>query len=66
MIDFCSTRTHHLPQPIFEIIFDCGTSDFFLTVNRNLHQKLLDNKIDHDYIERPGGHNDAYWRNRDR
>ena len=45
------------------LIFDCGTSDFFLTVNRNLHQKLLDKKIDHDYIERPGGHNGAYWRN---
>jgi len=46
-----------------KIIFDCGTSDFFLTVNRDLHQKLLDKKIDHDYIERPGGHNGQYWRN---
>ena len=44
-------------------IFDCGTSDFFLPVNRNLHQKLLDKKIDHDYIERPGGHNHDYWNN---
>ena len=46
-----------------KIIFDCGTSDFFITVNRDLHQKLLDKKIDHDYTERPGGHNGAYWRN---
>jgi len=46
-----------------KLIFDCGTDDFFLTVNRQLHQKLLDLKIDHDYIERPGGHNNAYWRN---
>ena len=46
-----------------KIIFDCGVSDFFLQVNRSLHQKLLDKKIDHDYIERPGGHNGAYWRN---
>ena len=46
-----------------KLIFDCGVSDFFLTVNRNLHQKLLDKKIDHDYIERPGGHNRDYWRN---
>jgi S-formylglutathione hydrolase FrmB len=45
------------------LIFDCGTSDFFLTVNRNLHQKLLDKKIDHDYTERPGGHNPDYWKN---
>ena len=45
------------------IIFDCGTSDFFLDVNRNLHQKLLEMKIDHDYIERPGGHDWLYWNN---
>jgi len=45
------------------IIFDCGFSDFFLAANRSLHQKLLDKKIDHDYIERPGSHNGAYWRN---
>jgi S-formylglutathione hydrolase FrmB len=45
------------------LIFDCGVDDFFLTVNRALHQKLLDKKIDHDYIERPGGHNSAYWQN---
>ena len=46
-----------------KIIFDCGVSDFFLTVNRNLHQKLLGKKIDHDYTERPGAHNSAYWHN---
>ena len=45
------------------LIFDCGTSDFFLTVNRNLHQKLLTRKISHDYTERPGGHDEPYWRN---
>jgi len=26
-----------------------------------LHQKLLNLKIDHDYTERPGGHNKEYW-----
>ncbi len=45
------------------LIFDCGTDDFFLTVNRQLHQKLLENKIDHDYTERPGGHDSKYWNN---
>lgn len=45
------------------IIFDCGVSDFFIDVNRSLHQLLLANKIDHDYTERPGGHNKAYWGN---
>jgi S-formylglutathione hydrolase FrmB len=45
------------------IIFDCGLEDFFLQVNRNLHNKLVIMKIDHDYIERPGGHNKVYWKN---
>ncbi len=45
------------------LIIDCGVQDFFIQVNRNLHQKLLDLKIDHDYIERPGAHNNAYWKN---
>lgn len=46
-----------------KIIFDCGVNDFFIQVNRNLHQKLLDKKIDHDYTERPGEHNWPYWNN---
>lgn len=45
------------------LIFDCGLSDFFLNVNRAMHQKLLDKKIPHDYTERPGNHNAAYWGN---
>jgi S-formylglutathione hydrolase FrmB len=45
------------------IMVDCGIEDFFLQVNRNLHQKLIDKKIDHDYIERPGGHDWNYWNN---
>ena len=45
------------------IRLDIGTSDFFLKVNRALHQKLLDMGIHHEYTERPGGHTWAYWRN---
>jgi S-formylglutathione hydrolase FrmB len=45
------------------LIFDCGIDDFFLPGNRSLHQKLMEKKIDHDYIERPGGHNQQYWHN---
>lgn len=44
-----------------QIIFDCGYGDFFLAVNRALHQKLLQKKIPHDYTERPGAHTSAYW-----
>lgn len=46
-----------------KLVIDCGTEDFFLTVNRNLHQKLLTHKIEHDYTERPGAHNKKFWGN---
>lgn len=45
------------------IIFDCGTDDFFFDVNERLHRQLLDDKIPHDYISRPGNHSHPYWRN---
>ncbi len=45
------------------MIIDCGTDDFFLVVNRELHQTLLDKNIPHDYTERPGSHNWDYWNN---
>lgn len=45
------------------MIIDCGVNDFFITVNRQLHEKMLELKINHDYIERPGVHNNEYWRN---
>lgn len=45
------------------IIFDCGESDFFLNVNKDLHNRLLARKINHDFITRPGGHNGNYWSN---
>ena len=45
------------------IIFDCGVDDFFIKENRLLHQKMLDLKIPHDYIERTGEHNREYWTN---
>lgn len=45
------------------IMVDCGTSDFFFEVNRNFHLKMLELKIPHDYIERPGNHSWTYWSN---
>ncbi|WP_343743677.1 alpha/beta hydrolase family protein [Chitinophaga sp.] len=45
------------------MIIDCGVKDFFIDVNRALHQKLLERGIDHDYIERPGQHDWDYWAN---
>lgn len=46
-----------------KLIIDCGLGDFFLDVNRALHQKLMAMNIEHDYIERPGKHDKAYWSN---
>jgi S-formylglutathione hydrolase FrmB len=43
------------------ISIDCGTDDFFIGVNRALHEKLLSKRISHDYTERIGGHNWNYW-----
>jgi len=45
------------------LIIDCGYEDFFFEVNNNFHTRLLENKIDHDYLVRPGGHNSGYWNN---
>ena len=46
-----------------KLTFDCGTYDFLVIPNRNLHQKMLKLGIEHDYAERPGIHNAVYWRN---
>lgn len=45
------------------LIFDCGTEDFFYRVNVNLHEKLLERNIPHDFISRQGGHTWEYWNN---
>lgn len=46
-----------------EIIIDCGSDDFFIDVNNNLHNELLRRGINHDYTIRPGEHNNLYWKN---
>jgi S-formylglutathione hydrolase FrmB len=55
--------TYLLTANTLKIIIDCGSEDFFYTVNKNLHQKLLENNISHDFISRPGKHDSAYWGN---
>lgn len=52
-----------LENGVLNITIDCGVDDFFYEINNNLHQLLLDNKVDHDYTVRPGGHSHSYWRN---
>ncbi len=45
------------------LIFDCGTDDFLVEPNRELHRRLVFNNTPHDYSERPGGHSWPYWEN---
>ena len=50
------------PKDSIAIIMDSGTEDFIVEMSRMAHKKMLDLKIPHDYIERPGKHDWAYWR----
>jgi S-formylglutathione hydrolase FrmB len=52
-----------LQKSAIPLIIDCGTGDFFLEVNRAMHQSLLEAKVAHEYTERPGEHNRDYWSN---
>ncbi len=45
------------------LIIDCGVDDFLLQANRTLNSNLLEAGVPHDYIERPGAHDWAYWSN---
>ncbi|MEJ0056593.1 MAG: alpha/beta hydrolase family protein [Bacteroidota bacterium] len=46
-----------------KLIIDCGVDDYLIKINRELHQRLVDNKTPHDYTERPGSHTWQYWQN---
>lgn len=54
---------HLLTPNSLSLIIDCGSEDFFYKVNVNLHDKLLERNIPHDFTSRPGGHNWPYWNN---
>ncbi len=56
-------QLHKIHAGKLQIMIDCGTGDFFYQVNKALHEKLLYLNIPHDYLERPGVHNGAYWNN---
>ena len=55
--------SHQLIGTKSNIIIDCGVDDFFIEPNRELHKKLLELNIKHEYIERPGAHTWEYWDN---
>jgi S-formylglutathione hydrolase FrmB len=43
------------------LIIDCGVDDFLIETNRQMHSLLMEKKIAHEYIERPGAHTWNYW-----
>jgi S-formylglutathione hydrolase FrmB len=43
------------------LIIDCGVDDFLIETNRQIHSLLMEKKIAHEYIERPGAHTWPYW-----
>lgn len=57
------TAAESLADGELAIVFDCGYDDFFFEVNRRLHELLRRKGVKHDYIVRPGGHDNAYWGN---
>lgn len=43
------------------LIFDCGTSDFFFDVNNALDALMTEKGIRHIYLTSPGAHTAEYW-----
>lgn len=50
-----------LQKAAMPLLIDCGVDDFFMPDNRDMHQRLLEAGVPHEYTERPGEHNAAYW-----
>jgi len=44
-----------------KLIFDCGNNDFFLDVNNNFRQELVNLNIPHQYNIFEGSHDWIYW-----
>ncbi len=55
--------THLMENNLIPMIIDCGVDDFLIEANRLLNKRLRERNVPHDYIERPGAHNWAYWQN---
>lgn len=56
-------QLHRISDGDLALMVDCGSEDFFLEVNKDLHQRLLQRGIKHDFTVRPGGHDNTYWNN---
>jgi S-formylglutathione hydrolase FrmB len=56
------TTIQNIPPHPVALLIDCGVTDMFIEGNRKLHARMLELKIPHEYIERPGGHSWQYWK----
>jgi S-formylglutathione hydrolase FrmB len=60
----CVVSLIYLLKPnALALTFDCGYDDGMYSGNQELHEKLMERKIPHDYTVRPGGHSWEYWGN---
>jgi len=50
-----------IQEGFMPILIDCGYDDFFIDINRTLHNRLIEKNVPHTYIEKPGGHSWVYW-----
>lgn len=58
-----AVRAHgERPTPLPPLHLDCGTDDVLIEQNRALHRDLTAAGVPHEWIERPGRHEWAYWR----
>ena len=57
------TQLNKIQNGDLAITFDCGSDDFFFSVNCELHHELEKLGIFHDFTIRPGKHNWIYWNN---
>jgi len=48
-------------KPAPQLLIDCGTEDFLLKQNREMHARFDKMKLDHEYHEYPGTHEWDYW-----
>ena len=55
------TQAETLRNGELALVIDCGYDDFFFEVNDRLHEKLLAQGVEHDYLTRPGIHDGVYW-----
>ena len=59
---FTFEKTKQMAKANQFYILDCGTEDSqMIDMNRDFHELLTSEKIEHLYIESPGSHDPKYW-----